>query len=91
MIWRAVDKLIQHKSMEQAQERKYVLLSVNMNDVDKTEPMTWEEVTARAFQIAQDQPVKYFNGDCRLKVANLVEGTVRAVGIKLYIKSKMDG
>lgn len=77
--------------MEQSPERNYVLLSVNMNDVDKTEPMTWEEVTARAFTIAQDQPVKYFNGDCRLKVANLKEGTVRAVGIKLFIKSKMDG
>jgi hypothetical protein len=77
--------------MEQSLEKNYVLLSVNMNDVEKTEPMTWEEVTQRAFTIAQDQPVKYFNGDCRLKVANLKEGTVRAVGIKLFIKSKMDG
>lgn len=77
--------------MEHNEDKNYVLLSVNMNDVEKSEPMTWQEVTQRAFKIAQDQPVKYFNGDCRLKVANLKEGTVRAVGIKLYIKTLADG
>lgn len=78
-------------SVENSPERNYVLLSVNMTDVEKSEPMTWQEVTHRAFAIAADQPVRYFNGDCRMKVANLKEGTVRAVGIKLYIKTQTDG
>lgn len=73
--------------MEQQSEKNYVLLSVNLDEVEKTDPMTWEEIMSHVFMIAKDQPIRYFNGDCRLKVANLKEGTVRSVGIKLYIKS----
>lgn len=86
-----LENLIKSKSVEHSPERNYVLLSVNLDDVQKSEPMTWQEVISRAFAIAADQPVRYFNGDCRLKVANLKEGTVRAVGIKLYIKTQADG
>ena len=86
-----IEEFIKKKSMEHSPERNYVLLSINMNDVEKSEPMTWQEVMTRAFTIAADQPVRYFNGDCRLKVANLKEGTVRSVGIKLFIKSQPDG
>jgi hypothetical protein len=77
--------------MEQSHEKNYILLSINQVDIDKSEPMNWEEITAHVFKTAEDQPIKYFNGDCRLKVANLKEGSVRSVGIKLYIKSKLDG
>lgn len=63
----------------------YVLLEINLNDVEKTSPMTYDMLWKYIVKKYEDQPLKYFNETERLKVVHLKSGLVKT--IKLVIEA----
>lgn len=61
----------------------YVLLEVNLDDIVKSNAMTYEMIEKYITKRYEDQPIKYFNEAGRLKVIHLKSGLVKTVKLTL--------
>lgn len=63
----------------------YVLIEINLNDVEKTNPMSYDMLWKYIVKKYEDQPLKYFNETQRLRIVHLKSGMIKT--IKLTIEA----
>ena len=64
-------------------EDLYVLIEINLDDVVKSNAMSYEMLWKYILKRYEDQPVKYFNETERLKIIHLKSGVVKTVRLTL--------
>lgn len=64
-------------------EDLYVLIEINLDDVVKSNAMSYEMLWKYIMKKYEDQPVKYFNDSERLKVVHLKSGIIKTVRLVL--------
>lgn len=64
-------------------EDLYVLIEINLDDVVKSNAMSYEMLWKYITKKYEDQPLKYFNDTERLKVVHLKSGIIKTVRLVL--------
>ena len=64
----------------------YVVVVVNLNGVETSEPMTEEQVSRYITKKFGEQPLNYFNDNGRIKVIHLRTGLVRMARVRLELR-----
>lgn len=64
-------------------EDLYVLIEINLEDVTKTNAMSFEMLWKYIVKKYEDQPIKYFNETGRLKIVHLKSGIIKTVKMTL--------
>lgn len=63
----------------------YVLIEINLDDIVKTNPMSYDMIWKYIMKKYEEQPLKYFNDTQRLKIVHLKSGIIKTV--KLVIEA----
>lgn len=61
----------------------YVLIEINLDDVIKSNAMTYDMMWKYIMKKYEDQPLKYFNEMDRIKVVHLKSGIVKTLKVTL--------
>ena len=64
-------------------EDLYVLIEINLDDVVKSNAMSFEMLWKYITKKYEDQPLKYFNDSERLKIVHLKSGIIKTVRLVL--------
>ncbi len=64
-------------------EDLYVLIEINLDDVVKSNAMSFEMLWKYIMKKYEEQPLKYFNDTERLKVVHLKSGIIKTVKLIL--------
>lgn len=64
-------------------EDLYVLVEINLDDVIKSNAMTYDMLWKYIIKRYEEQPIKYFNETERLKVIHLKSGVIKTVKLSL--------
>ena len=64
-------------------EDLYVLIEINLDDIVKSNPMSYEMLWKYIVKKYEEQPLKYFNNTDRLKIVHLKSGIMKTVKIAL--------
>ena len=64
-------------------EDLYVLVEINLDDVIKSNAMTYDMLWKYITKRYEEQPIKYFNETDRLKVIHLKSGVIKTVKLSL--------
>jgi hypothetical protein len=61
----------------------YVLIEINLDDIVKTNPMSYDMLWKYIVKKYEDQPLKYFNETQRLRVVHLKSGLIKTLRLTL--------
>ena len=61
----------------------YVLIEINLDDVVKSNAMSYELLWKYITKRYEDQPIRYFNEQDRLRIVHLKSGVVKTVKLAL--------
>lgn len=61
----------------------YVLIEVNLDDVVKSNPMSYDMLWKYIVKKYEEQPIKYFNDTQRLKIIHLKSGVIKTVKLSI--------
>jgi hypothetical protein len=64
-------------------EDLYVLIEINLDDIVKSNPMSYDMLWKYIVKKYEEQPLKYFNNTDRLKIVHLKSGIMKTVKIAL--------
>ena len=61
----------------------YVLIEINLDDIVKTNAMSYDMLWKYIIKKYEDQPIKYFNDTQRLKIVHLKSGLIKTLKLTL--------
>jgi hypothetical protein len=61
----------------------YVLIEINLDDITKSNAMSYDMLWKYIMKKYEEQPLKYFNDTDRLKVIHLKSGIVKTLKVTL--------
>ena len=61
----------------------YVLIEINLDDIQKTNPMSYDMLWKYIVKKYEDQPLKYFNETQRLRVVHLKSGLIKTLKLSI--------
>lgn len=61
----------------------YVLIEINLDDINKTNAMSYDMLWKYIVKKYEDQPLKYFNETQRLKIVHLKSGIIKTVKLTI--------
>lgn len=61
----------------------YVLIEINLDDIVKTNAMSYDMLWKYIIKKYEDQPLKYFNDTQRLRVVHLKSGLIKTLKLTL--------
>ena len=64
-------------------EDLYVLIEINLDDIVKSNAMSYEMLWKYIMKKYEEQPIKYFNDSERLKIVHLKSGIIKTVKLVL--------
>ncbi len=64
-------------------EDLYVLIEINLDDIVKSNAMSFDMIWKYIMKKYEDQPLKYFNDTERLKIVHLKSGIIKTVKLVL--------